>query len=237
MKQVSVIGLGYVGLPLALAIERSKKYKVIGYDINNKQIEKILNKQCPITDKKAEKDLKELNIHATSKEEEIKGADYYIICVPTPIYDDYTPDYRPVKSAAKIIGKYLEKGQTVILESTVNPGTCEEILLPILEKESGLKGGKDFNLAMCPERINPGDPKWSVYNIPRNIGSLMPDKTHEVAQFYRSFLEGEINEVSSLKIAEATKIVENTFRDINIAYVNELAKSFDAMGYRFNRNT
>ena len=128
MKQVSIIGLGYVGLPLALAIERSKKYKVIGYDINNKQVEKILNKQCPITDKKAEKDLKELNIYATSKEEEIKGSDYYIICVPTPIYDDYTPDYTPVKSAAKTIGKYLEKGQTVILESTVNPGTCEEIL-------------------------------------------------------------------------------------------------------------
>jgi len=230
MKQVSIIGLGYVGLPLALAIERSKKYKVIGYDINNKHIQKILNKQCPITDKKAEKDLKELDLHATNKEEEIKGSDYYIICVPTPIYDDYTPDYRPVKSAAKTIGKYLEKGQTVILESTVNPGTCEEILLPILEKESGLKGGKDFNLAMCPERINPGDEKWSVYNIPRNIGSLIPDKTHEVAQFYRSFLEGEINEVSSIKIAEATKIVENTFRDINIAYVNELAKSFDVMG-------
>ena len=157
---LGVVGLGYVGLPLALAIERSKKYKVIGYDINNKHIQKILNKQCPITDKKAEKDLKELDLHATSKEEEIKGSDYYIICVPTPIYDDYTPDYRPVKSAAKIIGKYLEKGQTVILESTVNPGTCEEILLPILEKESGLKGGKDFNLAMCPERINPGDERW-----------------------------------------------------------------------------
>jgi len=230
MKQVSIIGLGYVGLPLALAIQRSNKYKVIGYDISDKQVEKILNKQCPITDKKAEKDLKELDLYATTNEKEIKGSDYYIICVPTPIYDDYTPDYRPVKSAAKTIGKYLEKGQTVILESTVNPGTCEEILLPILEKESGLKGGRDFNLAMCPERINPGDERWSVYNIPRNIGSLIPSKTHEVAQFYRSFLEGEINEVSSIKIAEATKIVENTFRDVNIAYVNELAKSFDAMG-------
>jgi len=230
MKKVSVIGLGYVGLPLALAIVKSKKYIVVGYDISEKQVKKILEKECPITDEKAQEDLKELELHATTNEKEIEGSDYYIICVPTPVLDDYTPDYTPVINATTTISKYLKKGETVILESTVNPGTCEEILLPILEKGSGLKAGKDFNIAMCPERINPGDPKWSVYNIPRNIGSLIPDKTHEVAQFYRSFLEGEINEVSSIKIAEATKIVENTFRDINIAYVNELAKSFDVMG-------
>ena len=230
MKKVSVIGLGYVGLPLALAIVKSKKYIVVGYDISEKQVKKILEKECPITDEKAQEDLKELELHATTNEKEIEGSDYYIICVPTPVLDDYTPDYTPVINATTTISKYLKKGETVILESTVNPGTCEEILLPILEKGSGLKAGKDFNIAMCPERINPGDPKWSVYNIPRNIGSLIPSKTKEVADFYRSFLEGNINEVSSIKIAEATKIVENTFRDINIAYVNELAKSFDAMG-------
>ena len=230
MKKVSVIGLGYVGLPLALAIVKSKKYIVVGYDISEKQVKKILEKECPITDEKAQEDLKELELHATTNEKEIEGSDYYIICVPTPVLDDYTPDYTPVINATTTISKYLKKGETVILESTVNPGTCEEILLPILEKGSGLKAGKDFNIAMCPERINPGDPKWSVYNIPRNIGSLIPSKTKEVAYFYRSFLEGNINEVSSIKIAEATKIVENTFRDINIAYVNELAKSFDVMG-------
>ena len=230
MKKVSVIGLGYVGLPLALAIVKSKKYIVVGYDISEKQVKKILEKECPITDEKAQEDLKELELHATTNEKEIEGSDYYIICVPTPVLDDYTPDYTPVINATTTISKYLKKGETVILESTVNPGTCEEILLPILEKGSGLKAGKDFNIAMCPERINPGDPKWSVYNIPRNIGSLIPSKTKEVADFYRSFLEGNINEVSSIKIAEATKIVENTFRDINIAYVNELAKSFDVMG-------
>jgi nucleotide sugar dehydrogenase len=230
MKKISVIGLGYVGLPLALAIVKSKKYIVVGYDISEKQVKKILEKECPITDEKAQEDLKELELHATTNEKEIEGSDYYIICVPTPVLSDYTPDYTPVISAGTTISKYLKKGETVILESTVNPGTCEEILLPILEKGSGLKAGKDFNIAMCPERINPGDPKWNVYNIPRNIGSLIPSKTKEVADFYRSFLKGNINEVSSIKIAEATKIVENTFRDINIAYVNELAKSFDAMG-------
>ncbi len=230
MQKISIIGLGYVGLPLALAIEKSDKYNVVGFDISKTQVKKILDKQCPITDETAQKELKELDLHATTDEKEIEGSDYYIICVPTPVLDDYTPDYTPVVSAGKTVSKYLKKDQTVILESTVNPGTCNEILLPILEEGSGLEGGKDFNIAMCPERINPGDPKWNVYNIARNLGSLIPEKTKEVADFYRSFLEGEVNEVSSLKIAEATKIVENAFRDINIAYVNELAKSFDAMG-------
>jgi len=230
MQKISIIGLGYVGLPLALAIEKSNKYKVVGYDISEKQVKKILDKECPITDEIAQKELKKLDLQATTDEKEIEGSDYYIICVPTPVLDDYTPDYTPVESAGRAVAKYLKKGQTVVLESTVNPGTCEEILLPILEEVSGLKAGKDFNIAMCPERINPGDPKWNVYNIPRNIGSLISSKTKEVADIYRSFLKGEINEVSSLKIAEATKIVENAFRDINIAYVNELAKSFDAMG-------
>ena len=230
MEKVSIIGLGYVGLPLALAIEKSSKYEVVGLDISEEQVKKILDKECPITDEIAERELKELDLHATIDEKEIGGSDYYIICVPTPVLDDYTPDYTPVITAGKAVSKYLKKGETVVLESTVNPGTCEEILLPVLEEGSGLEAGKDFNIAMCPERINPGDPKWNVYNIPRNLGTLIPEKTKEVADFYRTFLDAEVNEVSSLKIAEATKIVENAFRDINIAYVNELAKSFDAMG-------
>lgn len=229
-KKVAVIGLGYVGLPLALAIERSRKYEVVGFDISDEQIKKILAKKCPITDASAETDLNELNLQATSDSDELKGTDIFIICVPTPVLDDHTPDYTPVISAGKTISKYLKKGAIVVLESTVNPGTCEEILIPVIEKESGLVAGKDFNVAMCPERINPGDTKWNVYNIPRNVGSLIREKTKEVADFYRSFLSGEIYEVSTIKIAESTKIVENAFRDINIAYVNELAKSFDAMG-------
>ena len=223
MQKVSIIGLGYVGLPLALAIERSKKYKVIGFDISEEQVRKINSKECPVTDDIAEKDLKELNLCATTNSKDLMNTDIYIICVPTPVLEDYTPDYGPVISAGKTVSKYLKKGSTVILESTVNPGTCEEVLIPVLEEGSKLKAGKDFNIAMCPERINPGDPKWNVYNIARNIGSL--SNTKEVADFYRSFLDAEINEVSSIKVAEATKIVENAFRDINFAYVNELAKS------------
>lgn len=230
MKKVSIIGLGYVGLPLALAIEKSGKYDVVGFDISKKQVERILSQDCPITDKLAERDLKEVKLHATTDKDELKGTDIFVICVPTPVLDDYTPDYTPVIKAGETISKYLTKGATVILESTVNPGTCEEILIPVLEKGSKLIAGKDYNVAMCPERINPGDPKWNVYNIPRNIGSLMKGKTKEMADFYRSFLDAEINEVSTIKVAESTKIVENAFRDINIAYVNELAKSFDAMG-------
>lgn len=230
MKKVSIIGLGYVGLPLALAIARSRKYELVGYDISEKQVEKINKKICPITDAEAEKDLKELDFKATTDENSLDDSDFYIICVPTPVNDDYSPDYGPVISAGTVIARHLQKGSTVILESTVNPGTCEEVLQPVLEELSKLKAGKDFNIAMCPERINPGDPKWNVYNIPRNIGCLDNSRLEEVAKFYESFINAEINRVSSLKVAEATKIVENAFRDINIAYVNELAKSFDVMG-------
>ena len=135
MKKVSIIGLGYVGLPLALAIERSQKYEVVGFDISKEQVKKILSKECPITDELAERDLNELDLHATTDSDELKDTDIFIICVPTPVLDDYTPDYTPVISAGKTISTYLKKGATVVLESTVNPGTCEEILVPVLEKE------------------------------------------------------------------------------------------------------
>jgi nucleotide sugar dehydrogenase len=230
MKKVAIVGLGYVGLPLALAIERSGKYELIGFDINDQKVAQINKKECPITDEVAEKDLKELDFEATTDPEKMQDSDFFVICVPTPVLDDYTPDYTPVKSASKTVAKYMKNDSTVILESTVNPGASQEVMVPILEEFSGMKVGDDFNVGMCPERINPGDPKWNVYNIPRNVGSYNAEKVDELVEFYESFLEGEVNPVSSLRVAEATKIVENTFRDINIAYVNELAKSFDSMG-------
>lgn len=210
-NKVSIIGLGYVGLPLALAIAKNKKYKVFGLDIDEQKTKKIKG------------------FKATTDNSIIKNSEYVIICVPTPVKKNKLPDLTPVKTATKTVLKYLEKEQKIIIESTINPGVCEEVVLPILEK-SGLKGGADFELSHCPERINPGDPKWNVSNIPRNIGSLTKTGNKEVANFYRSFLKAEINELNSIKAAEATKIIENTFRDINIAYVNELAKSFDQMG-------
>ncbi len=230
MKKVSIVGLGYVGLPLALAIEKSGKFDLVAFDINEEKVAAINKGECPITDEIAEKELKEFGIEATTDPAQMQDSDFFIICVPTPVLDDYTPDYGPVKGASKTVSKYMKKGCAVILESTVNPGASEEVMLPILKEGSGLTAGKDFNIGMCPERINPGDPDWSVYNIPRNVGSLVPEKSKELVEFYESFLDAEVNSVSSLRVAEATKIVENTFRDINIAYVNELAKSFDSMG-------
>ena len=229
MKKVSVIGLGYVGLPLLCAIAKNKKYQPCGYDLSKEKVEMIKNRECPIDDEICEKDLKEVEIEVSTDESILKDSDYFIICVPTPVLSDYTPDYTPVIKASGVVAKYLKKGSVVILESTVNPGTCEEVVYPVILEKSKLKKG-EFVLSHCPERINPGDTKWNVYNIPRNIGTDPSEAVHDLAEFYRSFLHGEINEVSSLKVAEATKIIENTFRDINIAYVNELAKSFDAMG-------
>lgn len=229
LPRVVVIGLGYVGFPLACAVARSKKFEVIGFDVDEKKISLINQKVSPIEDVRASQDIQEVSVHATSDPSVIAQATYVVICVPTPVDSKHRPDLTPVRSATETILPYLHSGQIIILESTVNPGVCEEIVLPILES-GGMKGGIDFELAHCPERINPGDERWNVYNIPRNIGAITPLGTQQAAAFYRSFIEAPVTEVSSLKAAEATKIVENTFRDINIAYVNELAQSFDMMG-------
>lgn len=228
--KISVIGLGYVGLPLACAIARETKHIVVGFDLSVEKIEQIKKRECPIDDEQCSIDLKEVNFECSSNSEIISGSDVYIVCVPTPVLNDYTPDLEPVKTASSIISKYLQKNQVVVIESTINPGVCEEVVKPILEENSGMVAGVDFDIAHCPERINPGDPVWNVYNIPRNIGSTRKETTKKLADFYRSFISNEVNEMPDLKTTEATKIIENTFRDINIAYVNELAKSFDVLG-------
>lgn len=153
-------------------------------------------------------------------------ADIVIICVPTPVYENHMPNLKPVIGATEGIAPYLKKGHLVILESTVNPGVSESIVLPILEEKSGLKGGVDFYLAHCPERINPGDKKWNVENINRVVGSFENVGLGMAAAFYESILTGSVKKMESLKEAEAVKVVENSFRDINIAFVNELARSF-----------
>ena len=229
LPNVTVIGLGYVGFPLACAIAKSKKYEVYGLDTNSKRVDKVNLRISPVEDRQAELDIKKVRIMATTEDSVLKKSKFIIMCVPTPIDENRKPDLTPVIEATEIILKNLQKGQIIILESTVNPGVCEEIVLPILEK-SGLKGGIDFELVHCPERIDPGNPKWNVYNISRNIGGISKKGTSIAANFYRSFLKANINEMSSLKTTEATKIVENIFRDVNIAYVNELAQSFDKLG-------
>jgi len=228
--KVVIIGLGYVGIPLMCAVARSEKYNVVGFDIDKKLIERLRKRKSHIEEDIYEKLLKKIRYKVSHSESILRDSDYFMICVPTPVHNDYTLNYSPIKNAANSIAKFLKKGNIVILESTVNPGTCEEIILPILEKNSKLKGGRDFILAYCAERINPGDENWNVFNIPRNIGALTKKGTHKVAEFYRGFLQAEIAEVSCIKVAEAIKIVENTFRDVNIAFVNELAQSFDKLG-------
>lgn len=231
MKQkVVIMGLGYVGLPLAVAIVETSKYDVVGFDISDYALKKINSKKSPFSDDELEERMKHVDLKATDDVKLIKDADYYLICVPTPVTNDYEPDLGPVRSASTTVAKAMKKGSKVIVESTINPGVCDEEVIPLMEEVSGMKAGKDFDLAHCPERINPGDPRWSVYNIPRNVGATTRKAAEEIAEFYRGFVKAQINVVSSLKIAEATKIIENTFRDINIAYVNELAKSFDMMG-------
>lgn len=228
-KTISIVGLGYVGLPLALLAD-NKGYKVIGIDTDAKKIELINKKVSPFVDEDITKQIKDSSITATSDFSAIKNSSVIVICVPTPVYEDHMPNLEPVENACKSIALHLQKGQLIILESTVNPGVSEEIVLPILEKESGLKGGVDFFLVHCPERINPGDKKWNVENIPRVAGSLEEKGLQIALDFYRSIISGEIKPMGSLKEAEAVKVVENSFRDVNIAFVNELAMSFSRLG-------
>lgn len=229
LPKVTIIGLGYVGFPLACAIAKSKKYRVYGLDTDKERVDKINMRISPVEDKQAEEDIKTIRVRATTDENVLRESKFVIVCVPTPINEERKPDLTPVIMASESISRNLQKGQIIILESTVNPGVCEEVILPILER-GNFKGGIDFELIHCPERIDPGNQKWNVYNINRNIGGLTMAGTHIAANFYRSFLNANINEMSSLKTAESTKIVENVFRDVNIAYVNELAQSFDKLG-------
>lgn len=228
--KIAVVGLGYVGLPLAAALSVKTKYDILGFDISRKKIEKINNGECPINDDQCEKDMRLKSLHVSSDPDSLAGSDVFILCVPTPVLDDFTPDLQPLISATKTICGYLTKGNVVVVESTVNPGVCEEVVIPTIEKNSDLKVIDDFDVVHCPERINPGDEKWNVYNIPRNIGGSTVESAEKIAAIYREFISGEINVMPDLKTAEATKIIENTFRDINIAFVNELARSFDVLG-------
>lgn len=230
IKKVAIIGLGYIGLPAYVAISKTKKYDVVGYDIDPTKIKSLSKKLSPVEDKDVREYISKHKLKVSKQKNILRGSWIFIICVPTPIYDDYTPNYQFIENAIKTIAPHITHNSHVVLESTVNPGTCRELIMPLLKKYCRLKLGKDYNLAHCPERINPGDSTWNIYNIPRNIGSISKKFNRQIADFYRTFIKAPVLEVSSLEIAEATKIVENTFRDINIAYVNELAKSFDAIG-------
>ncbi len=229
MRTISIIGLGYVGLPLAVVF--SERYKVIGYDIAEWRIEE-LNKGYDRTLEVSEEELKEAlkrGIRFTNKLEEIKEANVYIITVPTPIDNHKNPDLTPLKKASETVGKVLKKGDIVIYESTVYPGCTEEVCVPILEKISNLKFNKDFYVGYSPERINPGDKKHTVKKIKKVTSGSTPKTAKEIDELYASIIEGGTHLAPSIKVAEAAKVIENTQRDINIAFVNELALIFDKL--------
>jgi len=227
-KTVVVVGLGYVGLPMAL---RSKEvgYEVYGLDLDQPKLDLINQGKSPIEEAYVENLITKFPLTATNDATIIQKADIVLVCVPTPVDESYYPDLTPVIKASESIAKNLKKGALVVLESTVNPGVSEEIIRPIFEK-AGHIIGQDVFLAHCPERVNPGDKKWNVSNLPRVVGSLDQTGLDIALEYYRTISSGEIRPMKSIREAEAVKIVENSFRDVNIAFVNELAKSFDKLG-------
>lgn len=226
---VAVVGLGYVGLPLALLAAR-KGHRVVGIDVSEKKIASIREGNSPFYDEAITRHLAETKLQADTDFARVRDADIVIVCVPTPVRDDHSPDLEPLIKACESIAAHLSPGSLIVIESTVNPGICDTIVIPTLEKHSTLIAGRDFMVSHCPERVNPGDERWGVDNINRVAGSLTPQGLEKTLLFYRSIVSGEVRPMGSLKEAEAVKIVENTFRDINIAFVNELAMSFDRMG-------
>jgi nucleotide sugar dehydrogenase len=227
-KNVVIVGLGYVGLPLA-CLTAEKGHTVYGYARDAEKVEQINRKESPIEDARLSDWLKRVEITASTDPAILENGDIVIVAVPTPVDSGHMPDLGPVKDAVTKIREHLQPGQLIIIESTINPGVCEEVVLPILEG-GGKKAGKDFFLAHCPERINPGDPKWNVRNIPRVVGGFDASSLEKAQAFYENVLEAPVHPMKSLKEAEAVKIVENSFRDVNIAFVNEIAKSFDTLG-------
>lgn len=230
MKQtldIGVIGLGYVGLPLALAF--AKHFKVRGFDINTALLDKVRQGIDPNNEVEGF-DLSSLNIEFHGDINELAECNVYIVTVPTPVTSLKSPDLRPLKSASKSVGSVLKKGDTVIYESTVYPGCTEEDCVPILEKFSGLRFGQDFKVAYSPERINPGDKTHTLQNTTKLVSACDAGSLEFVSELYNTIVEVGVYPASSIKVAEAAKIIENTQRDLNIALMNELSIIFDLMG-------
>lgn len=230
-KKIAIVWLWYVWLPLACAIAWTDKYEVIGFDIDEDKVKNVNKKINYLQDEYVGEKLRNVEIFATTRIEDLNNTDIYFVCVPTPV--DWTkPDLSPLSSASRLVGKTLKENALVIFESTVNPGITRDYVIPILEEESNLKCGEKFYLAYCPELIDPGNPTWNVSNIPRIVGWLNEKSTKIAAEIYRSFLNAEIREVSSIEVAEAAKVFTNIYRDINIALVNEFAQFIDI----YNKN-
>ncbi len=225
--KLAVIGLGYVGLPIAL--EFAKKIQVIGFDIKPDRIDLMKRNIDPSNELDAS-DFENCNIHFTALPEELHEAKFFIVAVPTPIDEHKQPDLKPLLSATTTVGKVLKKGDYVVFESTVYPGCTEEDCIPILEQQSGLKFIKDFKVGFSPERINPGDKHHTLTKIMKVTSGCDEESSEEIAKIYELIIEAGVHRASSIKVAEAAKIIENTQRDINIAFMNELSMIFSKMG-------
>jgi UDP-N-acetyl-D-glucosamine/UDP-N-acetyl-D-galactosamine dehydrogenase len=226
-KKLAVIGLGYVGLPIAL--EFARKISVLGFDINKKRVDLMKQHIDPSNELDA-KDFDGTDIQFTAELEDLKQANFFIVAVPTPVDKHNVPDLKPVLSASETIGRVLKKGDYVVFESTVYPGCTEEDCLPVIEKLSGLKMGKDFKLGYSPERINPGDKEHTITKIKKVVSGCDSESLNVVSRVYEIIVAAGTYRASSIKVAEAAKIIENTQRDLNIALMNELSCIFDLMG-------
>ncbi len=225
-KKISVTGLGYVGLPLALAL--AKRFSVIGFDISAPRVEMMRQRIDPSAELSPEA-FDGTDIHFSSDPADLVQAHFHIVAVPTPVDEHRVPDLRPVFSASQSVGKALKAGDYVVYESTVYPGCTEEDCVPILEQHSGLKAGKDFKYGYSPERINPGDKEHTIEKILKVVSGNDADALETIAQVYGAVIEAGIHKASSIKVAEAAKVIENTQRDLNIAFMNELSIIFDLM--------
>lgn len=225
-EKLSLIGLGYVGLPIAVAF--SHKVPVIGYDNNESKI-KLYQQGLDLTQEVGNEEIAHCKVEFTADERKLQEAKFHIVAVPTPVKDDHTPDLSPVESASHVVGRNLQPGSIVVYESTVYPGVTEEICVPILEEESGLKCGVDFKVGYSPERINPGDKKHRLNNIVKIVSGMDEETLNTVAEVYSLVVEAGVHRAESIKVAEAAKVIENSQRDINIAFMNELSIIFNKL--------
>lgn len=227
-ENLSIVGLGYVGMPIAVAFAK-EGVNVIGFDLNKAKIDLYKSGIDP-THEVGDEEIKNTAVYFTSEAEDLKRAKFHIVAVPTPVNQDHTPDLAPVIGASEILGKNLTKGSIIVFESTVYPGVTEDVCIPILEKESGLKCGADFKVGYSPERINPGDKVHRLENIKKIVSGMDLESLEEIKNIYDLVIKVGTHPVSTIKTAEAIKVVENSQRDINIAFMNELAMVFDRMG-------
>ena len=226
-EKLSLVGLGYVGMPIAVAFAR--KIRVIGFDLNEKKIGLYKSGVDP-TREVGDEVIRNTAVEFTADAAKLKEAKFHIVAVPTPVNDDHTPDLTPVEGASRILGRNLTKGSIVVFESTVYPGVTEEICVPILEEESGLKCGTDFKIGYSPERINPGDKVHRLETITKIVSGMDEETLDTVAKVYELVVEAGVYRAESIKVAEAAKVIENSQRDINIAFMNELSIIFNKMG-------